>query len=237
MNTRNKYVGEKSAPQKTFEESSSASLSQDKFEALLNKICEVNENVAGIKTAVSMIEHKIDSLTNRLEAVQKTCDQNTLSIRKINFSIDGLEQYSRRNNLRFFGIGEHKNEDTDALVLAVISSKLGVNVSVDDIDRSHRVGRMNADDKPRAIIVKFVSYRTRALVFNSKKKLKASGISIKEDLTTFRLSLLKKATSVYGMGKVWSADGKIFWTEVVNGMPRRKTDGIEALYNRLHSAQ
>ena len=54
--------------------------------------------------------------------------------------IDDLEQYSRRNCLLFLGIEERDDEDTDALVLDVCNSELEVEVSLEDIERSHRLG-------------------------------------------------------------------------------------------------
>ena len=54
------------------------------------------------------------------------------------------------------------------------------------IERLRRIGpkkrSMNAEAKMRPIIVKFVSYRDRQVVFNSKKLLKESGFKITESL-------------------------------------------------------
>ena len=53
---------------------------------------------------------------------------------------DELHQYGRRNNLRIFGIKEKKNENTDQIVLET-AKKLGVQLSLAEIDRSHRTGK------------------------------------------------------------------------------------------------
>ena len=54
--------------------------------------------------------------------------------------IDDLEQYSRINCLLFVGIEERDTKDTHALVLDVCNSELEVEVSLEDIERSHRLG-------------------------------------------------------------------------------------------------
>lgn len=54
--------------------------------------------------------------------------------------IDDLEQYSRRNCLKFRGIPESKDEDTDQLIIKSCNETLGVMVESTDISRSHRVG-------------------------------------------------------------------------------------------------
>jgi len=129
---------------------------------------------------------------------------------------DELEQYQRRNNLRVFGIEESDGEDTDQLLLDLFKDKLNVDVQLADIDRSHRVGKpstpgTNGAVKPRAIIVKFTSYRTRRAVFSVKKRLRGSKVSISEDLTRHRYNLLRQATEEHGRGNVWSSDGRITW--------------------------
>ena len=81
--------------------------------------------------------------------------------------LDGIEQYSRRNCLIFIGIKEDSDrsmEDTDELVIDICNTKLGLNITEDSIDRSHRLGRWHPftsqsqteseTPKPWAIIVK-----------------------------------------------------------------------------------
>jgi hypothetical protein len=86
-------------------------------------------------------------------------------------------------------------EDSDALVINVLSEKLGVHVGKAHLDRSHRFGRRNplsgTRPKPRPVIAKFVSYNTRSDVFRKKRKLKGTGMGITESLTKQRMDLYK----------------------------------------------
>jgi hypothetical protein len=121
---------------------------------------------------------------------------------------DEQEQYSRRNSLRLFGVAEREKENLDAIVTGLCCNKLKTKVTMDDIDRCHRVGRAS-EGRPRAIIVKFVSYRKRAEVFRAKRSLRGSKITMREDLTSSRLKLLKIAIEKFGLKQVWTADGKV----------------------------
>ena len=49
-------------------------------------------------------------------------------------------QYSRRNCVRISGAQEENNEDTDRIVHNM-AKDLNVNLTLADIDRSHRVGK------------------------------------------------------------------------------------------------
>ncbi|KAJ4427147.1 hypothetical protein ANN_24763 [Periplaneta americana] len=85
-------------------------------------------------------------------------------IEALEAKVDELEQYQRRQCLRIIGVEEQEAEDTDKLVMEV-GKRIGVDVNVMDIDRSHRIGRRDVgNDRPRPIIVKFVSYRKRSEV-------------------------------------------------------------------------
>lgn len=137
-------------------------------------------------------------------------DDLQLKIQKQAEQIDDLEQYSRRNCLRVFGIPESDKEDTDEVIVTLAKNKLGVNIDQHDIDRSHRTGPKNGkSNRPRPIIVKFVSYRNRKIIITSRRKLKGSGISIQEDLTLNRRNLLAKAKQHPKTKSVWTVDGKV----------------------------
>ena len=64
----------------------------------------------------------------------------------------------------------------------------------------------------RPIIVKFVSYKYRSLVFYNKSKLKNTGILITESLTKKRLALMNDAVVKVGRKNVFTSDGRIFVT-------------------------
>ncbi|KAH3771300.1 hypothetical protein DPMN_172614 [Dreissena polymorpha] len=80
-------------------------------------------------------------------------------------AVDSSEQYSRRNNVRIFGIPEspESKKSTDDIVIKLCNT-LNVDVSVNEIDRSHRTGNRGGR-KPRPIIVKFTSFRARQKLY------------------------------------------------------------------------
>lgn len=140
---------------------------------------------------------KINLLEEQLSAAKKDALQRS----------DDLEQYTRLNSLRIFGVPENKGESTDEVVIKLCKDKLGLDITPAEIDCSHRLPGKESNHRP--IIVKFVRRCTKKLVFNKKKLLKGLKIVIKEDLTNQRAQLLKKAADKYGFKNTWSYDGKI----------------------------
>ena len=128
---------------------------------------------------------------------------------------DYMEQYSRRNTVRFRGIPETLNEDTDGLVKDVAARKQDVQLTKHDFVRSHRVGRKSEEkDTPRAvIIVRFTSHNTKVAVMRNARKLKGTHIFINEDLTKVRSTIAWEARSLKRESKVadtWTRDGIVF---------------------------
>ena len=72
------------------------------------------------------------------------------------------------------------NSETESKVLTVLK-KIDENISHEDIDIAHRLGKSKTNKIPN-IIVRFVSRRTRNNIYKERRKLKsnASGISTSE---------------------------------------------------------
>lgn len=125
-----------------------------------------------------------------------------------------LEQCTRRKSLRFFGIKESQGENTDDVIIKLSSEILKVDLTKDDLDRTHRVGPsrepVRKDDKPRAIIVKFSSYRKRREIIANRRKFAGKRMSILEDLTARNAILLNQARLDEKVKSAWSIDGRIF---------------------------
>lgn len=169
----------------------------------------VPEIIKGLEKSVlenvSAAEAENASLRERIEALE--------------MEMDRANQYSRRNSLRVSGIPEEKGENTDTLILNVANS-LGANLT-EEIDRSHRVGKPRppakpeSATKPRDILVKFGTYRSRQKLYNRRSQLKAQGNSncfVNEDLTRMRSSLLFQCRRLKRKNSIldsWSSDGTV----------------------------
>lgn len=157
----------------------------------------------------SVVIDAITRLKNDITTLRGELKKKDDEIQFLKIKCDDLEQYGRRNNVRISGIVEDENEDIEEVVMNDISDRLGVEVTSADIDRCHRVGREAPAGKHRPILVKFTNYGARRRVFQAKKKLKGTGVSIHEDLTKTRVELLKKSIEKYTMKEVWTTDGTI----------------------------
>ena len=139
------------------------------------------------------------------------------TLMKRHVDVNELEQYSRRNCLRVFGVEETKEENPEEIIMNLAKGQLGITtITPDDIERTHRVGRPT-EGRPRAIIVQFMGYKMRNKFIQNRRKLKGTKIVVKEDLTYRNQQLLKTTQEHRGTDNAWSKDGKIFAHFVKDG--------------------
>ncbi|KAK4296135.1 hypothetical protein Pmani_002463 [Petrolisthes manimaculis] len=88
-------------------------------------------------------------------------------------ALDQQEQYTRRNNLRITGIKEKETEDVAEMSMDLINKNVCElePITIDDVDRVHRVGRRRDDGVPRPILIRFSTYRARQRVYTNRRKL------------------------------------------------------------------
>jgi hypothetical protein len=134
-------------------------------------------------------------------------------IKRVN---DDFEQRNRNDCLLIHGVSESKDEDTDLVVQNILHEKLAIIIHKDDIKRSHRIGQVKSQRSTRAttaknrpIIIKFVHFHKRQIVFKNKKNLKDTGVTITESLTSLRFELYQAASTKFGRKMVWTSQGRI----------------------------
>lgn len=176
---------------------------------ITKKLSKMIEEQERQESRIFDLENKVDSKEEEIKALKNEMTELKCDLGKSLDKLNDLEQYSRRNCVRIFGVEERAEENPFDLVTALANDKLGLNVSPDDIDRTHRVGPVVAG-KTRGIIVKFKNYQTRSAVIHNRRKLKGSRVVIKEDLTCQNQQLLKKTQNHNLVENAWSNDGKIF---------------------------
>lgn len=126
---------------------------------------------------------KLRGEIHRLETELKEQEEENCSLRnniercedRVNERMNDLEQYSRINNIRIDGIEEEDDEsvsDTEEKVVKELNSRMPkLNLTTDEIEIAHRLGK-NKGERPRQIIVQFMSRATKSEIMKRRKLLK-----------------------------------------------------------------
>ena len=133
--------------------------SQIKGESHLNSLSEAMDFMANKSE-----EHELEQQEKDKIIVSTKSDMVNMNekIGKLERIVDRREQYSRCNCLLLHCIAEN----TDDLVLETLNENIHVDFTPVDLDGTHRIGQKKASsNKPRVVIVKFVSYNARKMFF------------------------------------------------------------------------
>ncbi|CAC5375165.1 unnamed protein product [Mytilus coruscus] len=170
---------------------------------------------------ISNLEQATLNHISTIKEQGKDLDCLSDEIADLKIRVESQEQYSRRTSLRFHNVPVPVDNhgkilhpvNTDEIVLDIIRNKLNINIDLNEIGRSHVIGKAR---KGRSqVIVRFISYRMKHLVYSNKKELKGdtNGTFITENLSQYRTELVKTLADMKTKNQIsayWTADGRIF---------------------------
>ena len=156
------------------------------------------------------VEGKISAVFIQMEGMNKDINR---SLQNIENQHEYLENQSRRNNVKIFGIPEDSSEktweDTEVIVKDTIKNKLGMEDEV-LIERAHRVGKKvmtrpqsgrhlgsasgNEEPSSRPIVTKIVSWKVKENILKMARQKKPKDIQFKHDFS--QRTLDKRAAKI-----------------------------------------
>lgn len=193
---------------------------KDQILASVSKRLDILEGEVHIKSVENeAIKTELKSKENEiLELKQKTVNLRDKLRDEIKYNegvANDLEQYSRRNNIRVFGLSDDVAKQTSQIttekVISVLNEKLSLNLTEADIDIAHRLGSFKLG-KHRPTIVKFVRRQTKQNVMSKGRALKNTGVSISHDLTWLNQQVLSslRLKDRDTVESCWYTEGKLF---------------------------
>ena len=125
------------------------------------------------------LRKKVDEHAERIVTLKAKVAELESHLKVQDTLIDDQEQYSRRDNVRIWlPVKESRDDDTDKIVMEV-TSKMNVPIKMEEISRTHRVGKPS-QNKPRAIICRFLNWRVKHRFMKGRSFLKNTEIYVSE---------------------------------------------------------
>ena len=185
----------------------------DSIETTLNEICnkvaKIEGEVKKLQSDTSLMDGKVKGTETKVEEMDKGLTWLNEQVEQIQSKIEKMEDtkekefselhskqlyaeaYSRRENLKFFGIPETETTssaekdggDTHKVLCQFINNVLGFEDPANRIEfqRVHRIGKVKPE-KPRPIIARFLRFSDRERVLRAGFQLnKDTGFKILED--------------------------------------------------------
>ena len=171
------------------------------------KLKETDTKVKEMDTGLTGVNEQVEELQKKIEDIEESKKKELLELHSKQLY---AEAYSRRENLKFFGIPERKEEnggDTQKALYDFIEKVLDFGDPVNNIEfqRVHRIGKVNSN-KPRAIIARFLRFSDREKVLRAGFKInKNTNFKVLEDypqeIITRRRAQMSKLMKAKKKGK------------------------------------
>lgn len=134
---------------------------------------ENNEQLTTIKEEIKKTNPKINEVEERLEKTKErtqNMEEVVTELLKLHLKLDNkladLENRSRRENVRIYGVPEGTEKDSESMI-AFVETLLKEGLGLDDngadlqIERAHRA----LGPLPRSIVVRFLSFKMKETYF------------------------------------------------------------------------
>ncbi|KAG5874245.1 hypothetical protein JTB14_028122 [Gonioctena quinquepunctata] len=158
---------------------------------------EIQQNRVELKNAIEASEARIQlRIEESNERIRQLETENSI----LKLEIEKLERQQKKGNIVIFGLNKERHEITFDVIRNELKSLLQIDVSLNQIKDIYSLG----SSKNSPVKVEFASNITKKQVFANCKKLKGTGISISQDLTTRQreeLAVLKRHLQTHKQNK------------------------------------
>ena len=187
-----------------------------RFNLFEQKFLALDKRISEIESSLTSCHDRITDLESKYEV---QCDPDTnlqKSIQELKMKNNDLEQYMRRSNLRIFGLDVKKDEDCAEKAATYLADTLDIPLSTSDIEVAHIIpakkksGSSTVGRRKTVILVRFGSKATKETVLKRRTKLKGSGVSIADDLTSWNMDILRNLRGDDQIENTWSWMGKLY---------------------------
>lgn len=141
-----------------------------------NILEKIENSKTEIKSSIQASESNILLELENLKFKIRTLERENVSLRD---KVDRLERKSNENNIVVFGWTEPNDDITSDFICNELNNLLGVEIGRSDINNFYCLGKKSN----RPVKIEFVSYLKKIGVIRHCKKLRGSGIAIRDDLT------------------------------------------------------
>lgn len=168
----------------------------------------VTKQVEVLESRVLDMEIRNDSLQAENERLHEKMEDMKERVAKAEALAVENNQYSRRNNIRIFGLPENVEESCKSKVVTFLKDKLDLEMG-DQVLVAHRTG-IKKTGKVRHVIVQLSNRAAKEKVMGARKVLKGSGSSIGDDLCPEYMALINRMKTIDPLLEIWSWMGIVY---------------------------
>lgn len=153
-------------------------------------VAKLQTDAGVMKKSITEMDKGLSSLNEEVAELRSQIEEKGKEIEKVRTKHLYLESYSRRENLKFFGIPEREVSaseggeaiNTSDIVYEFMANALGLEDPRNNIEiqRVHRIGK-SVDGKPRPILARFLRFPDRERVYQAGFGLRETNFMVLQD--------------------------------------------------------
>ena len=156
------------------------------LDAKLAFICEKLENLDRASQTMATITQNLTTVQTQVMCIENQTSEQNRFLKVLAYKSIDIEARSRRKNLLFHGLNEHKSEDCYQVLRDFLWAEMGLDSDDLGIERVHRIGslhnaRVKSDLPKRPIIASFYEYKHTNVVLETGYMLRNSNFSVSRD--------------------------------------------------------
>ncbi|KAK3107194.1 hypothetical protein FSP39_009061, partial [Pinctada imbricata] len=182
----------------------------------IEKVCktrenDLNEKIDGLNMDITNLREKLVECNTEMVKMKSTLIETVKTAQKAEEKANYNEQYSRKNNIKIYGVKEDRRENTEERVIQLLSDKAGVKVNPDEILAVHRIPKREKDmHKP--ILLKLKNTDSKAKIMRKRKQVRenSGGVRLADDVTFYNTKLISRLQDHRYIDSAWYFNGYVY---------------------------
>ena len=142
------------------------------------------ENVTELKAEINKQKEVISKSQTKVHELEEGVNKLQLENKTLRQELGKLEQFQRKNNVRFMGIKENKGELLEVTIISMLNEFLAKTCHFDErtLERIHRLGPYKKGST-RVVLARFANYKDKITACQMRDKLKEKyGVTLVDDM-------------------------------------------------------
>lgn len=142
---------------------------EDQFQLLFDKLkIEMQKQTSELSATI------LDKMEEKLKPVLEENKNLKSNVEYLKKKIENLEREKRRNNIIIYGLTEKEKSTSDLIktIRKLFLDELDINIEEYEINKVHRIGIRNKNEKARPTLLSLVSEWKKKEIMRNKKKVK-----------------------------------------------------------------
>ncbi|KAK3097169.1 hypothetical protein FSP39_007070 [Pinctada imbricata] len=185
---------------------------------------QLNERIDKLEKQNIDLREELARKSKSMREMEINVNQTSKIAKKAESKANFNEQYSRKTNIKIYGVTEKERENTKLIVCQMLKEVAEVQLEENEIIATHRIPA-GKPGLPRPIILKVKNSEIKSRIMKQRSKVKSygHGLRLADDVTELNIQLLKRLSAHHQIEQAYYFNGYVYG-RVKGGSKRLRFD-------------